>query len=59
MCLPCERFGDAERNRALDAIRDHLRLDVIQADMLGEEFGAVGGRNPFQNRENQVALTCK
>jgi hypothetical protein len=54
--FPREEFGHAERDRTLDAVDDHLRLDVVEADMLGEKVGALGGRNLLQNRENQVAL---
>ena len=54
--FPREGFGHAERDRTLNAMRCHLGLDVVEADMLGEKVGALGGRNPFQNRENQVAL---
>jgi hypothetical protein len=54
--FPREEFGHAERDRTLDAVGDHLRLDVVEADMLGEKVGALGGRYLFQNRENQVAL---
>ena len=54
--FPREEFGHAERDRTLDAVGDHLRLDVVEADMLGEKVGALGGRNLLQNRENQVAL---
>lgn len=54
--FPRERFGHAKRDRTLDAIRCHLGLDVVEADMLREKVGAFGRRNLLQNRENQVAL---
>jgi hypothetical protein len=40
-------------------VGDHLRLDVVEADMLGKEFGAIGGRDLLQYWENQVALACE